>query len=179
NGMVDVFVQPATAGPLAQLAGRLRELLRGDAPFALATTLDGDPPGRMLLLEPEGSRRGSLGSPELDRLAAEHARGLLPGGRSRARAIGGRRVFVELLPPPPHLVVCGAGEDARPLVAYAADAGFRVTLLDHRPALLVPELFPGAVRLTLARPDAPDSQVALPPAERSLAVVKTHSLAID
>jgi len=177
NGMVDVFVQPATAGPLAELAGRLRELLAGDAPFALATVVDGEGMGAMLLLEPEGTVRGSLGTPELDRLATAEARGLLPAGRSGMHSIGGRRIFVEVLPPPPHLVVCGAGEDARPLVAYAADSGFRVTLVDHRPALLVPEQFPAAARLVLARPGQPD--LALPPAERSLAVVKTHSLAID
>jgi len=73
--------------------------------------------------------------------------------------------------------VAGAGDDARPLVAYAADAGFRVTVLDHRPALLAPEWFPQAARLVPARPEDPG--IALPPAARSLAVVKAHSLAID
>ncbi len=198
NGMVDVFVQPATAGPLAALAERLRELLKGDAPVAIATLVDtsgasiasiasaagtaGDGSGDMgatLLLEPGGAVRGSLGSPELDRLAAAEARVLLSSGSSGVHRIGGRRVFVEVLPPPPHLVVCGAGEDARPLVAYAADSGFRVTVFDHRPALLVPEHFPQASRLVLARPGTPEAMASLPPAERSLAVVKTHSLAID
>jgi xanthine/CO dehydrogenase XdhC/CoxF family maturation factor len=91
--------------------------------------------------------------------------------------VAGRKVFLEVLAPPPHLVVCGGGDDARPLVAYAADAGFRVSLFDHRPALLAPEWFPQAARLEVARPE--DPQVVLPPAERSLAVVKTHSLAHD
>jgi xanthine dehydrogenase accessory factor len=183
NGMVDVFVQPATAGAFAALAPRLRELLAGDAPVALATLIDGpnvDGVGSMILLEPDGTARGSLGAPaseDLDRLAAELARGLLPGGRSGVYRLAGRRLFVEVLPAPPHLVVCGAGEDARPLVAYAADVGFRVTVIDHRPALLVPELLPAALRLVLARPGQPD--LALPPAGRTLAVVKTHSLAID
>ncbi|HSU83932.1 MAG TPA: XdhC family protein, partial [Thermoanaerobaculia bacterium] len=62
-------------------------------------------------------------------------------------------------------------------VAYAADAGFRVTVLDHRPALLAPEHFPRAARLVVARPE--DQGIELPPAARSLAVVKAHSLAID
>jgi xanthine dehydrogenase accessory factor len=190
NGMVDVFVQPATEGPLAALAGRLRALLTGDAPVAIATLVDGRDAGgdgsgdlgATLLLEPGGAVRGSLGSPELDRLVAAAARALLPGGRSGVQRIGGRRVFVEVLPPPPHLVVCGAGDDARPLVTYAADSGFRVTVFDHRPALLVAEHFPQAARLVLARPGTPGSAIAavpLPPVERSLAVVKTHSLAID
>lgn len=177
NGMVDVFVQPATAGPLAALADRLRQLLAGDLPFALVTLVEGEGLGATLLVESGGGVQGSLGSPELDRLAAEHTRGLLPVGRSGVKTIAGRGIFFEVLPPPPHLIVCGAGDDARPLVAYAADAGFRVTVVDHRPALLNPAWFPQASQMLLARPDDPG--IALPPAERSLAVVKSHSLAHD
>jgi len=177
NGMVDVFVQPATTGPLAELADRVRQLLAGDSPFALVTVIEGDGLGAALLVEPEGGVQGSLGGAELDRLAAERARGLLPGGRSGVQTIAGRGVFFEVLPPPPHLIVCGAGDDARPLVAYAADAGFRVTVVDHRPALLEPVWFPQAAHLLLARPG--DEGIALPPAGRSLAVVKSHSLAHD
>jgi len=123
---------------------------------------------------------GSLGSPELDSQVAACARALLAGGvagRSGVHAFGGPRVFVEVLPPPPHLLVCGAGDDARALVAYAADVGFRVTLIDHRPALLAAEWFPRAARRVVARPD--DPELLLPPAARSLAVVKTHSLTHD
>lgn len=179
NGLVDVFVQPATEGPLAELAGDLRERLAGDSPLVVATVVDGaegEGLGATLLVEADGTVHGSLGSADLDALAVGHGRGLTPAGRSEVREIAGRGVFFEVLPPPPHLIVAGAGDDARPLVAYAADAGFRVTVLDHRPALLAPEGFPQAARLVTARPEDP---VELPPAGRSLAVVKAHSLAID
>ena len=234
NGLVDVFVQPATEGPLAAFAGRLQTLFAGDSPFALATVIqeveEGERGGMMAVeaAEAGGSVHGTLGEgrgsglggesaalreskasggsgsaeesevreggtidrsglsgglgprgggADLDRLIAERARGLMPAGRSGVHQAAGRGVFVEVLPPPPHLVVCGAGDDARPLVAYAADAGFRVTLLDHRPALLEAEWFPQAARRAVARPDEPE--IELPPASRSLAVVKTHSLAHD
>ena len=176
NGLVDVFVQPATEGALAELGAGLRGLLAGDSPFALITVVDGESLGASLVVGPEGSVHGSLGSAELDGLAVEHARASLPAGRSAVQTIAGRDVFFEIPPPPPHLVVCGAGDDARPLVAYAADAGFRVTVVDHRPAFLDPSWFPQASRRLLARPETP---VDLPPAARSLAVVKTHSLAHD
>jgi xanthine dehydrogenase accessory factor len=226
NGLVDVFVQPATEGPLAALSGRLRQLLAGDSALALATVVaDAEPPelGRVLAVveaAPEAAREaparaagkvpgeapreasagaegrelempgaagrapaapelvhGSLGTPELDRQVVARIRSLLASGRSGVQTIAGRRVFVEALPPPRHLLICGAGDDARPLVAYADDAGFRVTLLDHRPALLAAEWFPQAARRVVARPEDPDLE--LPPAARSLAVVKTHSLAHD
>jgi xanthine dehydrogenase accessory factor len=176
NGAVDVFIQPATAGPLAELADGLRQLFAGDSPFALATLLQGESAGAALVIAPDGVLHGSLGASEADQLAAERARALIPAGRSGSHQIAGRRVFLEVLPPPPHLVVCGAGDDARPLVDYAADAGFRVTVVDHRSALLAPERFPQAARLLLGRPE--ELALELPP-ERSLAVVKTHSLGHD
>jgi xanthine dehydrogenase accessory factor len=237
NGLVDVFVQPATEGALAALAGPLRELFAGDRALALATVvadgptavdaaevadaqLSGGEVGAILAIddrgmgettaaawdgtpdegrardpqaaggpasarardprEPPADVHGSLGSPELDRQArqlAERVRGLAADGRSGVHAVAGRKVFLEVLPPPPHLLVCGGGDDARPLVAYAADVGFRVTLLDHRPALLAAEWFPQTWRRVVARPEDPD--LALPPPARTLAVVKTHSLAHD
>jgi xanthine dehydrogenase accessory factor len=178
NGSVDVFVETATEGPLAERAGELRELLSGDAPVAVLTVVDdGENAGATLVLGPDGTVRGTLGSAELDRLGAERAVDLVPAGRSGLQTLADRRVFVEVLPPPPHLLVCGAGDDARPLVAYAADAGFRVTVIDHRPALLAPEWFPQASRLELGRPE--EQSIVLPPPARSLAVVKTHSLAQD
>jgi xanthine dehydrogenase accessory factor len=210
NGLVEILVQPATEGPLAALAGRLRALFAGDRTVALATAVAGEAGaagtahaataaggemGSILAIDwreageagetaaerevgpPAAGVHGSLGSPELDRQVAERARALVAGGRSGVQAIAGHKVFFEVLPPPPHLLVCGAGDDARPLVAYAAEVGFRVTLLDHRPALLAPEWFPGAVRRVVARPE--DPELVLPPAARSLAVVKTHSLAHD
>jgi xanthine dehydrogenase accessory factor len=181
NGSVDVFVQTATEGPLAERTGDLRQLLTGDAPVAVLTVVDvgegGENAGAILLLGPDGTVRGSLGIPDLDRLGAERAAALVPTGRSSLQTLAGREVFCEVLPPPPHLLVCGAGDDARPLVDYAADAGFRVTLFDHRPALLAAEDFPQAAQRVLARPD--DPAIDLPPADHSLAVVKAHSLAID
>jgi xanthine dehydrogenase accessory factor len=177
NGVIDIFIQPATFGPLSELADLLRQLAAGDAPFALVTVIDGASLGAMLVLGPDGSAHGSLGSAELDATATEQAHRQIAAGRSGVQKVAGQSVFIEVLPPPPHLIVCGAGEDARPLVTYAADAGFRVTVVDHRPALLDEAAFPEAAQRLLARPG--DTAVALPPAGRSLAVVKAHSLAID
>jgi xanthine dehydrogenase accessory factor len=105
------------------------------------------------------------------------ARAALAAGTSGVQEAGGRRIFVEVQQPPPHLLVCGAGDDAKPLVAYAADVGFRVTVIDHRPALLDPAWFAQASRRVVARPE--DLDVDLPAPSRSLAVVKTHSLHHD
>ncbi len=176
NGEIDVFVQPATEGPLAALAHPLSTLLAGDSPFAVATVVEGGRQAGEALVVGTGETHGSLGSAELDHLAVEWA--LRPGraGLSDLYPLGDRLVFFEHLAPPLHLAIFGAGDDAMPLAAYAADAGFRVTVLDHRPALLSPARFPQATRLVEGRPDG---TLELSNPARTLAVIKTHSLAHD
>ena len=62
------------------------------------------------------------------------------------------RAFVEFLAPPPHLLICGAGPDAQPVVAAARALGWRVTVVDHRAAYAQAKRFPGAaVHLADAR----------------------------
>lgn len=151
NGLVDVFIQSATEGPFAERAERLRERLAGDSPFVIATRIGGEGRGMVSLKE-------------------------LSADRTEVLRTGGRETFVESLLPPPHLLVCGAGDDARPLAAYATDAGFRVTVVDHRPGLLEAGGFPPSAQRVVARAE---ELTELPPADRALAVVKTHSLAHD
>jgi xanthine dehydrogenase accessory factor len=85
--------------------------------------------------------------------------------------------FVEHLEPPADLVVVGAGEDARPVVRLAAEAGFRVTVVDHRSAFLTPERFPAAQRLVAARPEKGLGD--LPAHGQTLVILMTHAVALD
>jgi xanthine/CO dehydrogenase XdhC/CoxF family maturation factor len=86
-------------------------------------------------------------------------------------------VFSDVLVAPPKLIVCGAGDDAMPLVAYAADAGFAVTVIDHRPAYLTTERFPTARRLIEARPH--EDTAGLSVDAQTLVVVKMHAFEQD
>jgi len=54
------------------------------------------------------------------------------------------RAFVQFLAPPPHVLICGAGPDAQPVVSAARALGWRVSVVDHRPAYAVAANFPGA-----------------------------------
>jgi xanthine/CO dehydrogenase XdhC/CoxF family maturation factor len=101
----------------------------------------------------------------------------LASGRSACEEVGGHLVFFEVQVPPHSLLVCGAGDDAVPVVERATEAGFRVTVFDHRTGLLVPARFPPGTTLIAARPE--DSGLTFPPAARTLAVVMTHSFGTD
>lgn len=173
EGAVDVFVQPA-AGEL--FSGTARDALAAGLPFAVCTAVEGDAAGRALVLA-GGKLSGGLGAPDLDRAAAASAAQLLETGESRLEEVGGRRTFIDVLLPPPALVIFGAGDDARPLASLAAQAGFEVTVVDHRRAFLTAERFPPPARLVLRRPE--DGVGPLELGRRHFAVVQTHALQHD
>lgn len=175
NGSVDIFIQPAAAGDAPE---RILELLQGEAAFAVATVVAGSRGlGHSLVVEPDETFAGSTGDPGLDREARARAADLLSRRESRLEALGESRVFFEFLAPPPHLAIFGAGDDAIPLCAFASDAGFRVTVADHRAAYATRERFPAAARLVVERPGDGSGRIPLTP--RTYAVIKTHSFAYD
>jgi xanthine dehydrogenase accessory factor len=55
--------------------------------------------------------------------------------------------YIQVVLPPPAVLVCGAGPDAEPLVAGFRALRFPVTVVDHRPAYLEPTSFAGAATL--------------------------------
>ncbi len=168
EGQVDVYVEPAGARPLE------RSLLDGRRPFAVCGLLPGK--GERLVVTADRVD-GDLGSKELTRLATDKARASLDSGESGIHAIAGRQVFIDVLVPPPQLVVLGAGDDARPLVRYASEVGFRVVLVDRRPGYLTAERFPGAAALVHSGGD--EVGRALPLDAECYAVVMNHNFADD
>lgn len=90
---------------------------------------------------------------------------------------GGRtRAFVQFLAPPPHVLICGAGPDARPVASAARALGWRVSVVDHRPAYVVPAHFPGA-EVILGDPRMLRSTIAIE--QCHAAVVMSHHLPSD
>ncbi len=125
-------------------------------------------------------RLGTQAAADLPRELAAAASQALAERRSRAfeqSAAGGRtRAFVQYLAPAPRLLVCGAGPDARPVADAALALGWRVTVVDHRPAYAVPPRFPGA-EIRLAEASALRATVHL--AAHHAAVVMSHHLPSD
>jgi xanthine dehydrogenase accessory factor len=148
NGTIEILVAPATTRGAIEASREILDLLSGDEAFAMSTPLRGEGAGR----------------------AAAHG-----PGASVPQATND--LFVETLTPPPALVVFGAGDDAIPLCSFAAEAGFRVTVVDHRPAALTQERFSRAFRLVSRRPAEGTTGLHVGP--RAFAVVKTHGFAQD
>jgi xanthine/CO dehydrogenase XdhC/CoxF family maturation factor len=138
EGAMRVLIEPAGDGGVAaealEAAGRI---LSTGEPTCLVAVHDATelPLGTFSLsmLPP------FLADAAREALAARASRELdLEHGSARVRA------FAQFLAPPPHLLVCGAGPDARPVVSAARAMGWRVTVVDHRPAYADARQFPGA-----------------------------------
>ena len=172
EGQVDVFIELAEARP------KERALLERRDPFGVAGIVGMRDAGcGMRLIVARHRVDGDLGSPKLNRAATTRARELIETGASGIHEIAGRSIFFDVLVPPPQLVVLGAGDDARPLVRFAADVGFRVVVVDRRQGFLTRERFPGAADLVESAGDELDA--VLPLDAECYAVVMNHNFADD
>ncbi|MEE8586329.1 MAG: XdhC family protein, partial [Acidobacteriota bacterium] len=87
------------------------------------------------------------------------------------------QVLAEHVSPPTELLVCGAGYDAVPLVHFASELGWTVTLTDHRPSLANSANFPDAGRIVALHAEEASHQIDLH--SRMVAVVMTHNFPKD
>jgi len=148
--------------------GAMRVLLEPAGPGSLATaalhaaaraTRAGVPTTLVTVHESADLALGSYSAaPPLPALLIATAEQAIDAAVSRELHLDapGRRLkaFIQFLAPPPHLLLCGAGPDAEPVVSIAHALGWRVTVADHRPAYVaaLAARFPRAeVRLSEAR----------------------------
>ena len=85
--------------------------------------------------------------------------------------------FVAAVAPPPHLLLLGGGPDARPVATLAAFLGWRITVVEHRPAYLAADRFPPLTRLVETNPAEVTAAVGL--TDYSAAIVMSHHLESD
>ncbi|TDO19562.1 XdhC family protein [Pedobacter duraquae] len=85
--------------------------------------------------------------------------------------------FVEVLQPSIALVICGAGNDAIPLVAIANVLGWEVTILDGRPTHANVQRFPNVHAVLVARSERVLDHIQLD--DRTAWVLMTHNYNYD
>jgi xanthine dehydrogenase accessory factor len=159
GGTVRLYVEPLDWAP--DIQDSLVAALVADAPVALATVVAGAGVGAKLLYRTGQPLIGTLGTPELDAVAARDAAGELAAGSSRLRHYGGRgeigrdevSVFIESFVAPARMIIFGAVDFTAALVRTARVMGFRVTVCDARPAFATTARFPLADEVVVDWPD--------------------------
>lgn len=118
---------------------------------------------RMLLLA-DGDWRGTIGGGRIESQVLQDAKRLLLEGGSPqlihynlqeiGMTCGGTMdFFLERIDPAPHLILFGGGHIAQPTAAFAAEVGFRVSVVEERLEWANPERFPKATIHNLSFPD--------------------------
>jgi xanthine dehydrogenase accessory factor len=161
------------------LQARFHALARSGARAALVTALEDCPsPGAKLLLGADGTREGGLGHAALDAAALELADEALWTERSEQHEVAGATLFVDVVAPPPRLIVFGAVDFAAQLAEVAVLAGWRAFVIDPRARFATLERFPAAERVIAAWPE--EALAQLDPIDRATAVaVLTHDPKLD
>jgi xanthine/CO dehydrogenase XdhC/CoxF family maturation factor len=181
DGLLRILLQRLDpAGHYEPFAG-IAAAIRGDAPAALlaVTTAGGDlaigatlirAAGRLLPTGLDAGQAEQL-APLLDGAPGTGATIVLPATFTPATAL------LAAVEPLPRLLVLGAGPDVTPLVGFAQQLDFHVTVYDHRPASTGREDLAGTDSLITAAPGELAAHVTLD--RYAAAVVMSHHLDSD
>jgi xanthine dehydrogenase accessory factor len=154
--------------------GRFAELARTDGRGAVVTVIEGPAIGSKMFVAPDGTRHGSLGSPELDDEGARHADELMWAERSELRG----NLFVDVTYPAPRLLIFGAIDFAAQLCTLARTSGWRPYVSDPRGFFARPDRFPDAEEVIAAWPDETFERLGGIDRATSIAVL-THDPKLD
>jgi len=167
GGVVDLMLEPADTPECRALVDAMEASLGGNE-ASVATWLPANgTPLRRVVVGGDGEvlfRSEGLSSGDLD--AIVHF--------TDAPLVDDSAIYFETLSAPLRLFVLGAGDDAKPVVAMAAQLGWRVTVADGRPQLAKAERFPES-ECVIAAASAAELRIAAADA----VVIMTHSYEQD
>lgn len=183
NGIIHILIEPIVASDQNHPVQLLKDWLQQRQNAVLVTLFSledkkGTQPGTSLLLTEQGARNrsgfenNSWHQPLIDD-AEEALRTTAPATRQYEQFTA----FVEVLKPPPSLLIFGAGNDAIPLTAMAAVLGWDTTVVDGRTNYATLQRFPLATRIIVSKPGEALKQVRVD--ERTAAILMTHNYVYD
>lgn len=172
---------------MSGLFEELRDQLDQEKGVALATVVRGaEHVGAKLLVFPNKTAHGTLGLPQLDAQVIEDAERAIwkSNAQTHTYTIEDEKgeplsfdVFIEGFPPPPSLIIVGAGHIAIPLTTFAKTLNYRVVVIDARSAFATRERFPHADELIVEWPDEVLEKMDLNPS--TYVAVLTHDPKFD
>lgn len=141
GGEIDVWIERGAQNGFLALA-------LGGGTGALVTAVSGPCAAQRLLVGADGERAGGFEDPALEQLALDHAAELIRTARSELRG----ELFVDVVAPPPRVLIFGAVEYAARLSRLARATGWRAYVIDPRAQFASAERFPDAEEVLVAWP---------------------------
>lgn len=175
GGSIDIFVQPLDAKFFQVLNSAIKE----ETAFAHIIVIRGPDElrGHEMLISEHGVITGALGNEWHDAVLKIGREALYHGISRRVALSESIEVFVDVILPPPTLVVVGGVHIAIALVSLAKTLGYRTILVDPRTAWGNAERFPNVDELIRSWPEEAFEQISV---TRSTAITMlTHDPKLD
>ncbi len=184
DGLMRIFLQPllpqAGYEPFATMARALVGDTEQVAVTVVESAIDELAPGSTMVTVDGELVFSDVGQESVHELSTIVGATLLDG-KSVTRSVsinGGEvKVLCAMLTPPPAILVLGAGLDAGPVVRFAIELGWRVTVQDHRPGYIESGDFAGAECIHCVPVD--ELAATLDLARFDAAIVMSHHLTSD
>lgn len=185
NGIIHILIEPILAAKpdnpiqLFKLFLSKRERVVLITLFTL-NNKQAPQPGTCLLLTQNEDIKGIFPDDAIKDMLLADAKDVLVNGNSVTKTyIYGDKFtcFIELLQPTVSLVIFGAGNDAIPLAQLAGVLGWHVDIVDGRSNYAIPERFPTAQKIIMAKPENALAQIVID--ERTVIILMTHNYNYD
>ena len=178
GGEIDIFVEPLDP----ELAARIGRLLRQEQAAVLATVVEGpdDLLGKKLFMEENGETSGDLDEALTDTVRERAAQALAAGQPRRMTVTtetSSLELFLDVILPPPTLIMVGGVHIAIALAKMARALNYRTVIVDPRRAFGSEERFPDVDELIQKWPQEAFANLAL--TQSTAVTMLTHDPKID
>jgi xanthine/CO dehydrogenase XdhC/CoxF family maturation factor len=185
NGIIHILIEPILADRRDNPIQLFKLFLSRREPVVLITLFtmndkQAPQPGTCLLLTKNEDIKGTFPDEAIKDMLLADAKDVLVNGNSVTKTYmyGDKfTCFIELLQPAVSLVLFGAGNDAIPLVQLAAVLGWHIYIVDGRSNYAIPERFPLAKKILMAKPENALAQIVID--DRTVIILMTHNYIYD
>lgn len=156
---------------VSEFVAAVADLQRGERLGAHISVIDGPGTGESVVVDRDRVRL----TPDrewLDESVLSDATVLMDREESKALEYGSRRIFIDVVAPPPVMLIFGAGHIAQPLSLFAGHLGYRVVVSDARATWATEQRFPHVDNLIVGWPD--DVFAEFEPDHRTYVVLLSH-----
>ncbi|WP_242046292.1 MULTISPECIES: XdhC family protein [Calothrix] len=186
NGLVQVLIEHLDLDDACNPLTLIHQCFAKQQPGAIATVFAVDGAmnvkiGDRLIIKPNHNLITNITDSALESALIHDAQIALKNQKSTINkyqlSLGIVEVFIEIIQPPTHLIIFGAGQDALPVLQFAKDLGWRVTIVDCRANEATKERFALADEIILSRREILQQQISVN--QQTIAVVMTHNYLDD